>query len=148
MAANAPPRDPLSPSLTGQIDEAERRLQNRRRLVRFRSAALNRKLHRWATDPGVLLSAGSIGFLIGELTQGHMPKPQDTDPAPDAGHPFFEAARRLITLVTLARPLFSPLPGAIRQPSAPADDPGPATPVRSQAVPSADAEAVWANGTP
>ena len=111
------------PSLTGQIGEAERRLQNQRRLVRVRGATLNRKLRQWVTDPGVLLWVGGIGFLIGELTQRHTPKPQGPDPAPDAGHPFFEAARNLITLATLARPLFSALPGERTPPSSASDAP-------------------------
>lgn len=129
MAANIP--SPDSPSLAGQIDEAEQRLRNRRLLVRVRGTALNRKLRQWMTDPGVLLSAGGIGFLIGELTQRQTPKPQNPDPAPKAGYPLFEAARNLITLITLARPLFSALPGTRTQPASASDEPGPATPFSS-----------------
>jgi hypothetical protein len=140
MAANIPSPDTLPPSLTGQIGEAERRLQNRRRLVRVRGAALDRKLRQWVTDPGVLLWVGGIGFLIGELTQRHTPKPQGPDRSPNSGHPFFDTARNLITLATLARPLFSALPGARTPPASASDGPGPAPPVRSQAAPSADAE--------
>ena len=134
MAANIPSPDTLPPSLTGQIGEAERRLQNRRRLVRVRGAALDRKLRQWVTDPSVLLWVGGLGFLIGEITQRHTAKPQGPDPAPDAGHPFFEAARNLITLATLARPLFSALPGERTQPSSASDGPGPATPVVGKSV--------------
>ena len=140
MATKIPSPGTLPLSLTGQIGEAERRLQNQRRLVRVRGATLNRKLRQWVTDPGVLLWVGGIGFLIGEITHRHTPRAQGPDPASDAGHPFFEAARNLITLATLARPLFSALPGARTQPSSASDGPGPATPVRSQAAPSGNAE--------
>jgi hypothetical protein len=140
MATNIPSPDTLPPSLTGQIGEAERRLQNQRRLVRVRGATLNRKLRQWVTDPSVLLWVGGIGFLIGELTQRHTPKAQGPDRSPDAGHPFFDTARNLITLATLARPLFSALPGARTPPSSVSDGPVPAPPVRSQAAPSAEAQ--------
>jgi hypothetical protein len=114
MATNFPGPDTAPPSLASQIGDAERRLQNRRRLVRIRGTALNRKLRQWMTNPGVLLWVGGIGFLIGELTQRHTPKPQGPDPSSDARHPFFDTARNLITLATLARPLFSALPGVKR----------------------------------
>ena len=139
MATKIPGPDTFPPSLTSQIGEAEHRLQNRRRLVRVRGATLNRKLRQWVTDPGVLLWVGGIGFLIGELTQRHTPKPQGPAPAPDAGHPFFEAARNLITLATLARPLFSALPGERTPPSSASDAPVQPSLVRSQAAPSAEA---------
>ena len=140
MATNILSPDTAPPSLISQIGEAERRLQNRRRLVRVRNAALNRKVRQWVTDPGVLLWVGGIGFLIGEITQRHTHKPQGRDRSPDAGHPFFDAARNLITLATLARPLFSALPGERTPHSSASDAPVPAPPVRSQAAPSGDAE--------
>ena len=139
MAANIPSPGTLPLSLTGQIGAAEHRLQNQRRLVRVRGATLNRKVRQWVTDPGVLLWVGGIGFLIGEITQHHTPKPQGPDPAPDAGHPFFEAARNLITLATLARPLFSALPGETTPPSSASDAPVEPLLVRSQAAPSTEA---------
>jgi hypothetical protein len=139
MAANIPSPGTLPLSLTGQIGAAEHRLQNQRRLVRVRGATLNRKLRQWVTDPGVLLWVGGLGFLIGELTQRHTPKPQGPAPAPDAGHPFFEAARNLITLATLARPLFSALPGETTPPSSASDAPVEPLLVRSQAAPSTEA---------
>ncbi|MGA7982374.1 MAG: hypothetical protein WCA32_19400 [Chromatiaceae bacterium] len=132
----------LTSSLTVQIGEAERRLQNRRRLVGVRGVALRRALHQWMTDPTVLLWAGGMGFLIGELTQRHTPKPQGSDPSPNPGHPFFDSARTVMTLVTLARPLFSMLPGAKTQhPSASdAAAQAPAPPERTRATPSGDAD--------
>jgi hypothetical protein len=140
MATKTPGPDTAPRSLTGQIGAAEHRLQNQRRLVRVRGATLSRKLRHWVTDPGVLLWVGGLGFLIGELTQRHTPKPQGPAPAPDAGHPFFEAARNLITLATLARPLFSALPGERTPPSCASDAPEPAPLVRSQAAPSGEAQ--------
>jgi len=140
MAANIPSPGALPLSLTGQIGAAEHRLQNQRRLVRVRGATLSRKLRQWVTDPGVLLWVGGIGFLIGEITQRQTPKPQGPDPAPDAGHPFFEAARNLITLATLARPLFSALPGERTPHSSASDAPVQPSLVRSQAAPSGEAQ--------
>jgi hypothetical protein len=140
MATNIPGPDTFAPSLTSQISAAEHRLQNQRRLVRVRGTTLNRKLRQWVTDPGVLLWVGGLGFLIGEITQRHTPKPQGPAPAPDTGHPFFEAARNLITLATLARPLFSALPGERTPPSSASDAPEPAPLVPSQAAPSGEAQ--------
>lgn len=121
MATNIRSPGTLTPSLASQIGEAERRLQNRRRLVRVRGAALSRTLRQWMTDPGVLLGVGGIGFLIGELTQRRTPKPQAPGPSPNARHPFFDTVRTLISLASLARPLFSALPGA-REPFPAASD--------------------------
>ena len=115
MATERPsPRAPTS-SLTAQIIDAERRLQSRRRLVGVRGVALRRTVQEWMTKPTMLLWAGGMGFLIGELTQRHTPRPQGSDPSPNPGHPFFDAARTVVTLATLARPLFSVLPGAQTQ---------------------------------
>ena len=127
MATNICSPGTLAPSLTSQIGEAERRLQKRRRLVRVRGATLNRKLRQWVTDPGVLLWGGGIGFLIGELTQRHTAEPQGPRPSTDAGHPFFDPVRNLISLASLARPLFSALPGA-REPFPTASDASARTP--------------------
>ena len=112
MATDVPSPRARTASLTVQIRNAERRLQNRRRLLGARGVALRRTLHQWMTDPTVLLWAGGMGFLIGELTQRQTPKPQGPDTSPNPGHSFFDTARTVITLATLARPLFSALPGA------------------------------------
>lgn len=112
MATELPsPRTPTS-SLTAQISDAERRLQNRRRLVGVRGVALRRTVQEWMAEPTVLLWAGGMGFLVGELTKRQTPKPQGSSPLPNTGHTFFDTARTVIALATLARPLFSALPGA------------------------------------
>jgi hypothetical protein len=150
MATNLRSPRTLTPSLTVQIGEAERRLQNRRRLVGVRGVALRRQMHEWITDPTVLLRAGGIGFLIGELTWRPTPKPQGSDPSPNPGHPFFDTARTVITLVTLARPLFSALPGAkTNRPSASdAPAPAPAPPDRSGKTPSGEGDVDGGPGDP
>jgi len=147
MATDVPsPRRPTS-SLTAQIGDAERRLQNRRRLVGVRGGALRRTLHQWMSDPTVLLWAGGMGFLIGELTQRHTPTPQGSDPSPNPGYPLFDAARTVITLVTLARPLFSALPGAQTQHPSASDAPTQA-PDRSRAAPSGEGDVDGGPGDP
>jgi hypothetical protein len=142
MATDVPSPRARTASLTAQIRDAERRLQNRRRLLGVRGVVLRRTLHQWMTDPTVLLWAGGIGFLIGELTHRHAPKPQGSDPSPNPGHPLFDTARTVITLVTLARPLFSALPGAQRQHPSASDAPtqAPAPPDRSRAAPSGEGD--------
>lgn len=135
MATMLPSFRTLTSALTIQIGAAERRLKNRRRLVGVRGAALHRAVHEWMTEPSVLLWAGGMGFLIGGLTQRHAPRPQGSDPAPNLGQSFFDTARNLIALVTLARPLFSALPGAQTQhPSAA----GAAAPAPAPLTPSTD----------
>jgi hypothetical protein len=133
------PRTPTS-SLTAQIRDAERRLQNRRRLVGVRGVALRRTVQEWMTEPTVLLWAGGIGFLIGELTQRQTPKLQGPNPSPNPGHPIFDTARTVIALATLARPLFSALPGAqTKRPSASdTSAQAPAPPDRPRATPSGE----------
>jgi|APFre7841882724_1041349.scaffolds.fasta_scaffold109571_2 hypothetical protein len=151
MATDLPSPRTLTSSLTVQIGDAERRLQNRRRLVGVRGVALRRALHQWMTDPTVLLWAGGVGFLIGELTQRHTPRPQGSDPSPSPGHPFFDAARTVITLATLARPLFSALPGAQTQHPSASDAPtqAPAAPPdRSGATPSGEGDGDGGRGDP
>ena len=142
MATELPSPGAPTSSLTAQISDAERRLQSRRRLVGVRGVALRRTVQEWMTEPTVLLWAGGIGFLIGELTQRPTPKPQGLAPPPSPGHPFFDTARTVIALATLARPLFSALPGAqTKRPSTSgASAQAPAPPDRSRATPSGEAD--------
>jgi hypothetical protein len=123
MALNLRSPNTLTTSLNDQIREAGDRLRNRRRLVQVRGATLGRTLHQRITDPALLLWAGGMGFLIGELTRRQTPQaPRDTDRSPDAGHPLFETALNLIKLVDWGHTLFTALPGARtppREPSTP-----------------------------
>lgn len=102
----------FSSSLTIQISKAERRLHNRKRLVQIRGAMLGRTLRQRMTDPVLLLWAGSLGFLMGELTRCQMPKLPRLDDPPEAGHPFFKTALDLIKLVTSIRKLLTTLAGS------------------------------------
>ena len=99
-------------SLTVQITEAERQLQNRQRLVRIRGAMLGRTFRERITDPVLLLWAGSLGFLVGELTQHQISKRPRLDHSPDAGRPFFETALDLIKMATSIRNLWAALSGS------------------------------------
>jgi hypothetical protein len=122
-------------SLTERIGDCERRLDDRRGAVRARGAALGRTLSKWVTGPAGLLAAGGVGFLIGELTQRGTPEAQGKAPARTAGHALFDTVRNVITLATLARPLFSPLPGARTQPDDPAEAATPAPTPQSGEAP-------------
>ena len=150
MATDVPTPRARTASLSAQIRDAERRLQNRRRSVGVRGVALRRTLHQWMTDPTGLLWAGGMGFLVGELTQPRTPKPQGSDPSPNPGYPFFDAARIVITLVTLARPLFSARPGAQTQCPSASDAPphAPAPPDRSGTTPSGEGDVDGGRGDP
>ena len=112
MAADLRSPTPRPSSLNDRIREAGCRLQDRRRLVRVRGATLGRALYQRMTDPAVLLWAGGLGFLLGELTRRPTPQSRGTDRPPDSASPFFETALDLIHLVTWARTLFAALPGA------------------------------------
>ena len=122
---------PRTAALAVQISEAERRLRNRRRLVQIRGAALRQMLHQRMTSPTMLLLAGGLGFLMGELTRRPTPQSRGTDRSPDSGYPFFETVLNFIKLATWARALFAALPGTGTQPSAPLEAPV-QTPDRSQ----------------
>ncbi len=99
----------LTSSLNDQIREAERRLQNRRRLVRIRGAALGRTLRQRITGPTGLLWAGGVGFLVGELTPRPAPQARGADHSLELELPFFETALNLIKLTSWARTLFTAL---------------------------------------
>ncbi|MCC8994479.1 MAG: hypothetical protein LM550_12495 [Candidatus Contendobacter sp.] len=100
MSTNFLNSSTFSSSLTVQITEAERRLQNRHRLVRIRGAMLGRTLQQRMTDPVLLLWAGGLGFLMGEFTQRQIPKLPRLDHSPDAGRSFFETVLDLIKMAT------------------------------------------------
>ena len=150
MATDVPSPRARTTSLSAQIRDAERRLQNRRQLVGVRGVALRRTLHQWLTDPTGLLWAGGMGFLVGELTQPRTPKPQGSDPSPNPGYPFFDAARTVITLVSWARPWFSAWPGAQMQRPSASDAPpqAPAPPDRSGTTPSGEGDVDVGLGDP
>ena len=115
---------PRTAALAVQISEAERRLRNRRRLVRVRGAALGRTLHQRMMAPAMLLWAGGLGFLVGELTRRPTPQSRGMDRSPDSGYSFFETVLNFIQLVTWARTLFTALPGTgTPQPSSPLEAP-------------------------
>lgn len=112
MSTNIRNPSTFSSSLTVQITKAERQLQNRQGLVRIRGAMLGRTLCQRMTEPALLLWAGGLGFLVGELTQCQIPKLPRLDDSPEAGHPFFKTALDLIKLVTSIRNLLTTLAGS------------------------------------
>jgi len=50
-----------------QVAQAERRLLYRRRMVGLRASRLRQNLHTHSTSPTVLLLAGGLGFVVGQL---------------------------------------------------------------------------------
>jgi hypothetical protein len=142
MATDLPSPRTGTPSLTLQISAAARRLEHRRRLVGVHGLALRRTFHQWMTEPTTLLLAGSMGFLMGELTHRHALIPRGAAPSPNSGHSFFDTARTVIALVKLVRPLFSGLPGVRTKRPAAADGwaPAAAPPDRSRATASGAAD--------
>jgi len=76
-------------SLAAQIRDAERQVLKRQQEVGVRTTTLVRKIHQQITAPATLLMAGSIGFIIGELTKrqttnsrGTTDKPRATETSP------------------------------------------------------------------
>ena len=61
-------------SLADQIAEIGRRLQNRQRLIGLRRSLLNQHIRQKIASPVTLLVAGSVGFVIGDLTRGERKK--------------------------------------------------------------------------
>lgn len=141
MAADRRSPSALTASLTVQISEAEGRLRNRRRSVRVRGATLGRMLRQRMTDPALLLWAGGLGFLLGELTRRRTPQSGGMDRSPDSGHSFFETVLNLIQLGTWARTLFATLPGVGTRPSSPSEASvrTPEPPCRSRGAPFGEA---------
>jgi hypothetical protein len=58
-----------SKSMAAQIREAEQQILIRQQGVGVRTATLIKKIHQEITAPSILLLAGGIGFIIGELTK-------------------------------------------------------------------------------
>ena len=63
-------------SLWSQIDQTEQRLLNRRRLIKRKNIELRNRVHDQLTSPAVLVSAASLGFLLGESTQDYVSDPE------------------------------------------------------------------------
>lgn len=60
-------------SLTSQIVDTEQHLQTHQREASACTAVLTQKLRRQLADPGNLILAGGIGYILGELTK---PRPK------------------------------------------------------------------------
>lgn len=94
--------------LAVQIQETERRLQNRRQGIARDSALLAQNLRRQMSAPVTLLFAAGLGFLLGEIT-----KPQPHKLRDAAGKPRVVEASPLavaLNLVTSIRSLYTALP--------------------------------------
>ena len=66
MTRHAPP--PIS--LATRIDDAERHLLERRRVIRVQGTMLGQSIREWMTSPALLGSAVGMGFLLGNRTRG------------------------------------------------------------------------------
>ena len=105
-------------SLSAQINKAKHQLQNQQQLVRVRGAALGQTLHQQITNPALLFLAGSIGFLMGELTQHQAHQARNANYV-DSVYPFFKTMLNIIKLMTSIHTLLTTLPSAQTQPSSP-----------------------------
>ena len=88
-------------SITEQIAETENRILERQRLIASRRTVLTEHLRQRATSPAVLLLAGGIGFIVGELTRGHQKTAYYGDSVP-APSPLLQVAG---TVVESIRPV-------------------------------------------
>ncbi len=100
MIKTYPLKRTKSKSLRTQIRAAERKLLNRQRRTGVRTATLVRKIQQQMTAPATLLLAGSIGFILGELTQRQTAKPRGALEEPrDSETTHWRTALNLMTLV-------------------------------------------------
>lgn len=98
-------------SLASQIADTEQRILERRRTVSTRQVYLEQRIRYQLTSPTVLLLAGGIGFVVGELLRGEPPSTDDPTAAP-APSPLVRARDHL---VEWARPLFLAELGKVMQ---------------------------------
>jgi hypothetical protein len=64
--------------LKDEIKDAEWQVIKRQQLIDYRSHTLARKIYQQLTEPGSMLLAGGIGFIIGELTKRQPAKARGT----------------------------------------------------------------------
>jgi hypothetical protein len=64
--------------LADEIKDAEWQVIKRQQLIDYRTHALARKIYQQLTEPGSMLLAGGIGFIIGELTKRQPSKARGT----------------------------------------------------------------------
>ncbi|WP_333872932.1 hypothetical protein [Methylobacter sp.] len=64
--------------LTDEIKAAEWQVLNRQQLIDFRTNLLVRKIYQQLTDPGSLLLAAGIGFIVSEITKRRPAKVRST----------------------------------------------------------------------
>lgn len=110
MAKTAPAK-PDHRSLATRIADTEQRILERRRTASARQVYLEQRIRRQLTSPTVLLLAGGIGFVVGELLRGEPPPTDDPAAAPAAS----PLARARDHLVAWARPLFLAELGKVMQ---------------------------------
>lgn len=126
MAANLR-NEKNSISLTVKIQDAGRHLLDRKRLVGVRSSMLAQNIRKQMASPVLLLSAGGIGFLIGELTQRNINRSRGADGSPGSDRSSFKNVntffRVALNLTTWARALLAALPVAQTQPTSQFDAP-------------------------
>jgi len=94
-------------TLTAQIEDAEQQVLVHKREAGLCTAMLTRKLRQQITDPSSLLLAGSIGFILGELTKRQPKKPAGAATTTAAASSPLTVA---LNLITSARTLYTALP--------------------------------------
>lgn len=98
-------------SLAEQIADTERRILERRRSIHTRQALMAQHVRQQITSPALLLLAGCLGFIVGELTRGERKSALDDKSTP-AASPLLQVAENVVELV---RPIFLAEFGKIMQ---------------------------------
>ncbi|HRC73311.1 MAG TPA: hypothetical protein PK880_12385 [Candidatus Competibacter sp.] len=98
-------------SLAEKIADTENRISERRRLLVARRTFVAQRIREQVTSPAILLLAGGVGFIVGELTRSKRQAPADEKAGP-AASPLLQAVGNVVELV---RPIFLAEVGKIMQ---------------------------------
>lgn len=98
-------------SLAEKIADTENRILERRRLLVARRTFVAQRIRDQVTSPAVLLLAGGVGFIVGELTRSKRRAPSDESVTP-AASPLLQVVGDVVELV---RPIFLAEVGKIMQ---------------------------------
>ncbi|MBK7543722.1 MAG: hypothetical protein IPP10_18500 [Candidatus Competibacteraceae bacterium] len=98
-------------SLAEKIADTENRILERRRLLVARRTFVAQRVREQVTSPAILLLAGGVGFIVGELTRSKQQASSDQKATPMAS-PLLQVVGNIVELV---RPIFLAEVGKIMQ---------------------------------
>ncbi|HEY8219136.1 MAG TPA: hypothetical protein VIF86_03465 [Methylobacter sp.] len=96
--------------LEDQIKDAEWQVVKHHQAVDYRTDMLVRKIYRQLTDPGSLLLAGGVGFIIGEITKRQPSSPRDTAEKTHTTRTEANPLKVALNLFTSAQTIYTALP--------------------------------------